>query len=115
MVTSRSFFSRFADFVCLSAHAPVAWEDLRSGPKKAAHAQADSIPLNCEVNVRRSRVVCFPMDHLRALHGSYLDVHFLREGPDQTVIVRRESSSAYKRLSSAAPCRLSLHGRLPWQ
>jgi hypothetical protein len=76
MVTSRSFFSRFADFVCLSAHAPVAWEDLRSGPKKAAHAQADSIPLNCEVNVRRSRVVCFPMDHLRALHGSYLGVHF---------------------------------------
>ena len=32
--------------------------------------------LNCGVNVRRSRVVPFAMDHLRALHGSYLGVHF---------------------------------------
>src|SRR5206468_6052828 len=36
--------------------------------------------LNCGVNVRRTRVGCFPMDHLvRASHGSYLGVHFSGE------------------------------------
>ena len=40
--------------------------------------------LNCGVNVRRSRVVPFAMDHLRALHGSYLGVHF--SGQVQTAV-----------------------------
>src|SRR5262245_35896780 len=32
--------------------------------------------LNCGLNVRRSRVGAFAMDHLRAVSGSYLGVHF---------------------------------------
>src|SRR6185295_12910683 len=101
VVTSRSFFSSSWIFAACPVTRP--WPGKTSGAgfeescsrqrctrlramPRCADTSVKLLPssttkrtasfLNCGVNVRRSRVVPFAMDHLRALHGSYLGVHF---------------------------------------